>query len=325
MQPWLNPPGGATDEPERDRLGAEATATQRASLPLACSSLNAWGLPRETAHLWLPGYIKSRLRALDRPPATDVWVVFADHFEPLWAKADLQTARRRVAGWRAAWPEIAARHRDSDGRPPCYAFFYPEEEYRPELLEPLAEMARLGIADVEVHLHHDQDTEAAFRDRLGTFLQALHRDHGLLRLADGLIRFAFIHGNWCLDNSRPDGRWCGLNNEITILREMGCYADFTLPAAPDPSQTGLVNVIYRATDDPARPGSHGSGVPIVAGGSDDGDLTLIPGPSGARLDRASVSQAAARHWRGGRQSPPIARARQAVARGGTADRFAHLP
>ena len=191
-----------------------------------------------------------------------------------------ETARRRVAGWRAAWPEIAARHRDSDGRPPCYAFFYPEEEYRPELLEPLAEMARLGIADVEVHLHHDQDTEAAFRDRLGTFLQALHRDHGLLRLADGLIRFAFIHGNWCLDNSRPDGRWCGLNNEITILREMGCYADFTLPAAPDPSQTGLVNVIYRATDDPARPGSHGSGVPIVAGGSDEGDLTLIPGPLG---------------------------------------------
>ena len=65
------------------------------------------------------------------------------------AKADPETARRRVAAWRAAWPEIAARHRDSDGRPPCYAFFYPEEEYRPELLEPLAEMARLGIADVE--------------------------------------------------------------------------------------------------------------------------------------------------------------------------------
>ena len=38
-------------------------------------------------------------------------------------------------------------------------------------------------------------------------------------------RFGFIHGNWCLDNSRADGRWCGLNNELILLRELGCYAD----------------------------------------------------------------------------------------------------
>jgi hypothetical protein len=238
------------------------------------------GAATRNAHLWLPGYLLSRLRARKRMPATDVWMMFADHFEPLWASADGATARARVARWRQVWPEIASRHRDSEDRPPCYGFFYPEEEYRPELLEPLAEMARLGIADVEVHLHHDRDTEPAFRERLGRFLEALNRDHGLLRVEDGRKRFGFIHGNWCLDNARPDGRWCGLDNEITILREMGCYADFTLPAAPDPSQTGPVNVIYRATDDPHRPRSHARGTPVEPGARAAGDLTLIPGPLG---------------------------------------------
>ena len=31
-------------------------------------------------------------------------------------------------------------------------------------------------------------------------------DHGLLRQQDGRTVFGFIHGNWALDNSRPDGK-----------------------------------------------------------------------------------------------------------------------
>ena len=46
------------------------------------------------------------------------------------------------------------------------------------------------------------------------------------------VGYAFIHGNWSLCNSRPDGRYCGVNNELDVLRETGCYADFTLPSAP---------------------------------------------------------------------------------------------
>jgi hypothetical protein len=92
--------------------------------------------------------------------------------------------------------------------------------------------------------------------------------------------FGFIHGNWALDNVRPDGRWCGLNNELTLLRDLGCYADFTLPAVPDPSQAGPVNRIYWATDDPARPRSHARGTPVEPGRSVSGDLLMIPGPLG---------------------------------------------
>jgi hypothetical protein len=52
-----------------------------------------------------------------------------------------------------------------------------------------------------------------------------------------------------------------VNNELTILRETGCYADFTMPAAPHPAQTRTINSIYYAIDDPHRPKSHDTGIP----------------------------------------------------------------
>lgn len=232
------------------------------------------------AHLWLPGYLRSRWERRSAPEPKRVWVVFADHFEPLWRGADDETARRRVALWRKHWPEIAARHRDSAARPPKYTFFYPEEEYRPYLLDSLAEMVEAGIADVEVHIHHDGEGEQNFVDRISRFTETLYHRHGLLRKHNGKITFGFIHGNWALDNSRPDGRWCGLNNEITLLRDLGCYADFTLPSAPGPTQTRMVNTIYWATDDPERPKSHDRGVPVTPGGPVAGHLMIIPGPLG---------------------------------------------
>ena len=67
------------------------------------------------------------------------------------------------------------------------------------------------------------------------------------------VRYAFIHGNWSLCNSRPDGDWCGVNEELGILAETGCYADFTFPSAPSPTQPRMVNAIYYASDTPGRP------------------------------------------------------------------------
>ena len=65
-----------------------------------------------------------------------------------------------MALWRRQWPEIASRHVDAEGRRPVYTFFYPEEEYRPELLEPLAEMTDQGIADVDQRLRQPRHVAA---------------------------------------------------------------------------------------------------------------------------------------------------------------------
>jgi hypothetical protein len=207
-----------------------------------------------------------------------VWVTIADHFEPWWRCPDERTALERVERWEKCWPPLALRHADHRGEPPCHTFFYPEEQYHPAALEALARLTAMSIADVEVHLHHHADSEAGFVDRVGRFIERLNVTHGLLRRDESGIRFGFIHGNWALDNSLPGGVFCGLNNEISLLRKLGCYADFTLPSAPSAAQTRIVNTIYWATDDPRRPKSHDRGVAAAANGAADGDLLMIPGP-----------------------------------------------
>ncbi|HEY3933840.1 MAG TPA: hypothetical protein VGL65_04415 [Gemmatimonadales bacterium] len=239
-------------------------------------------LPRN-AQIWWPGWRAARRRTrrhrFDPAAPVTLHLMFADHFEPRWARPSEATARARVTTWSEAWPRIASRIRDSRGQPPRWTFFFPEEEYHPALIDPLAAMTRAGIADVEVHIHHDGEGEADFVGRMDRFTNALARDHGLMHRRDGGLAFGFIHGNWALDNARPDGRWCGLNNEITLLRGLGCYADFTLPAAPDPCQTRLVNAIYWAVDDPSQPRSHDNGRIIERGITPpEGALICVQGP-----------------------------------------------
>jgi hypothetical protein len=232
----------------------------------------------QTAHLWVPGYCASRMRMRGGEPPKRIWLTIADHFEPWWRKPDDRVALERVARWTKWWPEIAQRHLDSAGRPACYTFFYPEEQYHPRVMDALATLNRAGIGDVEIHLHHDHDTEDQFRDRMALFINRLHNRHGLLHNEGGRPVFGFIHGNWALDNSLKGGRFCGLNNEISLLRDLGCYADFTLPSAPSTAQVKMVNTIYWATDDPSRPKSHDRGIPVKPGGPLCGDLLMVPGP-----------------------------------------------
>jgi hypothetical protein len=237
------------------------------------------------SQIWAPGYVKQRVRRISGrgAPLERIWVTIADHFEPMCGGANLESAQSRVRLWQSAWPVIARRCRpDTAGNPPQYTFFFPEEEYHPTLLEPLAKMVSDGIADIEIHIHHDGEGRQNFIDRLTAFCKILHSDYGVLRKRNGKLAFGFIHGNWALDNSRPDGRWCGLNDEIQILAGLGCYSDFTMPSGDSPTQARLVNTIYWCIDDPNRPKSYDGGVPVIPGGGIEGDLLMIPGPLGIR-------------------------------------------
>ena len=228
---------------------------------------------------WIGNYLTRRRRPkVDGP--VHVMFCFVDHFEPMWHGADLSTQRARVDRWCSDYRLLAGKHRDADGRPPQHSFFYPEEEYAEEHLDKIAALCADGYGEIEIHLHHDNDTEANFRESISRFCRVLHERHGALPLdpETGELRFGFIHGNWCLDNSRADGRWCGINNELILLRELGCYADFTLPSAPSDTQTSTINSIYYATDDPLRPKSHDTGEMVKVGGHAVGDLMIVQGP-----------------------------------------------
>jgi hypothetical protein len=202
-----------------------------------------------------------------------------DHFEPYWHNQDDTLARERVARWREGYPPAVEGLRDRGGNAPRHAFFYPEEEYRPELLSPLAELMEQGLGEVEVHLHHDNDTADNLRHTLANFAGTLHRRHGLLHQGeDGRPRYAFIHGNWTLDNSHPDGRDCGVTGELEVLQETGCYADFTYPSAPHPTQPPIINRVYYATGNPKQPAAHHHGVDARYGAGARDELLMVTGP-----------------------------------------------
>jgi hypothetical protein len=242
-------------------------------------------LPRH-AEIWLLPYLIDRFRKsarLTKPKRA--WVAITDHYEPLGMGAAVETALGRVAQWREKWPRIAdAAPRDAAGQRPQYSFFYPQEEYRRDLLDGIAEMVRLGVGDVEVHLHHDNERRDSFIRKVSEYCHRLTGDHGLLRQQDGRTVFGFIHGNWALDNSRPDGKWCGLNGEIALLRDLGCYADFTMPSAPSATQGRVVNQIYWCTNDSGNlPKSFDRGIEATVGGGRQGDLLMMTGPLGLRF------------------------------------------
>ncbi len=209
-----------------------------------------------------------------------VFVCVADHFEPYWLDATRDVALARVRRWLDDYPRAMDGIRDNGGNAPRHTFFYPQEEYDAECVDMLAQLARRGLADVEVHLHHEHDTAAGLRSKLDEFTDVLHRRHGLLHLDARTQRpaFAFIHGNWTLDNSDPHGRYCGVNGELRVLKEAGCYADFTYPSAPHPTQPPVMNTIYYATDDPSRSRAHWRGTDAIYGRAGNGTLLLVTGP-----------------------------------------------
>jgi hypothetical protein len=241
--------------------------------------LRARGLDR-----WVPSYLSStrtrRDLAIDQTPV-DVFIAICDHYEPEWGNPSIETALARVQRWHDDYPRLFSDFRDVDGRPPRHTFFYPQDQYRPEYLDVLARLCEQGFGEVDVHLHHHDDTPEGLEEKLETFRQTLYHQHGVLRRdpVTNEIVYGFIHGNWSLCNSRRDGQWCGVDHEIPILLKTGCYADFTLPSAPSDTQTTTINSIYYARDIPGQRKSHDKGIRAEVGRpAPENSLLMIQGP-----------------------------------------------
>ncbi len=252
---------------------------------------------KKNLHTWLPDYARHLVRRARAPrPSGPRHLLFAlcDHYEPLWGHAPDDVGRARVDAWAQGYPALA-EFRDSDGRPPRHGWFFPGEEYRPYFLDKLAGLVRAGLGEVEVHLHHDGDTAATLAPRieetLRTFAEHGHLSRAPARAPGGTnggtagrartpYQWAFIHGNWSLANGRPDGRWCGVDDELVLLHDLGCYVDLTFPSAPDPCQPDKVNQIYWPTGDLTKRRSYERGERARVGEHHDDRLLMITGPLG---------------------------------------------
>ncbi len=234
---------------------------------------------------WLPAYLT---RSRSQPAASSddpchVFLAVCDHFEP-FHHTDKAGALKAMADWELAWPALVNDFRDSSGRGPRHTFFFPIEQYDADVLAKLAAICACTGSEVEVHLHHQEDTAETLRQMLRTGIGHL-AGHGLFsRKADGVPRWGFIHGNWALDHSNPDGRHCGVPEELAVLQEMGCYADFTFPSAPDSSQPPIINSIYYAWED-GKACSHHRGRTAQAGVTNEDGFLLVQGPLGLSWKR----------------------------------------
>lgn len=175
----------------------------------------------------------------------------ADHFEPAIvpedgrARAPYAIQKQRLERWCEVLPGVVGDLLDSEGYPFRHTYFYPAEQYDRVLIDILAEHCRAGWGEIEIHLHHGLDTPDTpenTRRQLIEFRDIL-ASHGCLPRLEGQPSYAFVHGSFALANS-IGGPCCGVDSEMQILAETGCYADLTLPSAPHITQTAKINSLY---------------------------------------------------------------------------------
>jgi hypothetical protein len=233
----------------------------------------------------------STWRALNSPVRGPVHLIFAlaDHFEPAIDPEDGQKRvprseqERRLESWMREYPKIADHWRDHDGHPFVHTYFYPAEQYDQGLLEMLADHCHAGWGEVEVHLHHGiphPDTAENTRRVLTEFRDRLAFRHRCLALREGSARpsYAFVHGNFALANS-ADGRFCGVDSEMQILAETGCYADLTMPSGFwHPAQTEKINSVYECALPLDQAAPHRRGHDLAAGRVPKTFPLIVQGP-----------------------------------------------
>lgn len=207
-----------------------------------------WSLP------WLARYpivrLNNFLQSKTDKPKSLIFTI-ANHFEPAWSDnglLDLDAQKRALDDYYKLARKTGEAIRDTDGTKFCHTNFYPAEQYDRDILEKMAEMQAESLGEVEIHLHHGiekPDTAENTRRILTEFRDILAEEHKCLSRFDGKgkPKYAFVHGNLALANS-ADGKFCGVDEEMQILQETGCYVDMTMPSAPDITQVPMINQIY---------------------------------------------------------------------------------
>ena len=261
-------------------------------------------LLRRRLDLWLPGYLlgaveRAAARARRRRQLTHILFLVCDHFEPRHGIASDHQADERVCTWRREYASFHARLRARFGAAPLHTWFYPPH-HGVQHLAALSEMVYDGLGEVELHYHHSDDTAETLRRALRSVVAEYQRWGFLLESGSPLrTAFGFIHGDWALDNS-ANGRYCGVNGELSILQGLGCWGDFTMPSG-NACQTRKINSIYYAVDDPRRSKSHDRGTDARVGRQDPPGMFLMQGPlgvnwrapGGPRIENGSLT---AQNW-----------------------------
>jgi len=236
---------------------------------------------------WLIHYPVMNEKSLFRNGGKKKHIVFtvADHFEPSWSEngfLDIEAQRRRLNDYHKLARKTGEAIKDADGTKFRHTNFFPAEQYDRRLLEQMAAMQAEGLGEVEIHLHHGvekPDTAENLRKTLIEFRDCLAEEHKCLSRLDGrgAPMYAFVHGNLALANS-CGGKYCGVDSEMQILQDTGCYADMTLPSVPGETQVPVFNQIYECALPLAEKAPHRAGVRVRVSGNQPKLPLIFTGP-----------------------------------------------
>lgn len=252
-------------------LGALVAVVVLAS-PIAYLSI------RWKASHWLPRYCVSSIAEVferDAPPR-HLMFVMVDHYEPGFGDEGAAFNREWIDAFRA----VSSAHRDSHGNPYRHSWFYAYDHGNEAVLADLSLAVEEGLGEIDLHWHHPRELDNAGFERALDEAVRWFAKHGALVAADGTPHFGYIHGNWALDGCAP---FCHVTNELKILQDAGCYADFTFSTVGTSCQPSMVNTLYQATESDASL-SHRTGEPLRVGSPVDG-FVIFGGPIGLLLPR----------------------------------------
>lgn len=226
-----------------------------------------------------------------------VMFAYVDHFEPA------RDGESFVRMWVDDYIAMASKHVDADGRHPIHTYFLLSPAMSGTdihwTLTTLNEVTYKGYGEVEYHLHHGiederlrTEAEAAAEVVFKTYLSKQDfTAHGAWVTAEVAPQctFAFIHGMWALDNSRlndwsnpsdPHRQYCGVNQELTLLKNLGTYADFTFMAWGPMSPLVADSIFYVRDDSEPASYKNPDNVRMVQVGQPPfGDLMIVEGPN----------------------------------------------
>lgn len=212
---------------------------------------------------WLPGYFLNLLHRKSWKEQAQgerhLVVVFADHHEPGRGDKGVDVSR----SWCAKYTGLMHEVYDHYGNRFRYTWFYPIDHNNKGVVSELCKLTRSGFGEIEVHWHNNDVDDDTFRKNLSLGLDML-KSFGCFGLdKNGEQRFAYIAGNWNLDQGRFPN-FTGVSRQIDILQSLGCYADLTFSTVLSDAQPDKINSLYYAIDDDSQK-SYNTGSDVSVG------------------------------------------------------------
>lgn len=265
---------------------------------IASFSVLAALIVKKNHHYWLPAFFETYLQGVSpfqlQDKITDVMVVIADHHEvKIKDKTNASTKK-----WLDQYLQVTEGISDSFGNPVQYSWFYPYDHKNSYSVIELNKAVYAGRGEIEFHWHHSHPDSASFEQELKEAVDWFGAHGAMVEEHGGPSRFAFIHGNWSLDNARGE-RYCGVDNEIELLSRYGGYMDMTFYCCSE-AQPSMAASLYYVKDDP-EPKSYDVGEPVELGREND-DFLIFTGPLGfnwseLKFEYGSLEAWDSRNWK----------------------------